>query len=96
MLYLELGRNGDALGRFGNDLEIQAEGLRSAMSKPAPFAEKKIAKDAAPENSHRSVLEVQSERMCRPPIDNPVRTEATFGCCVGRIGADRKGYAHLR
>ena len=29
-------------------------------------------------------------------IDNDARTEATFGCCVGRIGADRKGYAHLR
>ena len=29
-------------------------------------------------------------------IDNPALTEATFGCCVGRIGADRKGNAYLR
>jgi hypothetical protein len=29
-------------------------------------------------------------------IDNPALIEATFGCCVGRIGADRKGNAHLR
>jgi hypothetical protein len=27
---------------------------------------------------------------------NPAPTEATFGCCVGRIGADRNGNAHLR
>jgi hypothetical protein len=29
-------------------------------------------------------------------IDNPPLGEAKFGCCVGRIGADRKGNAHLR
>jgi hypothetical protein len=29
-------------------------------------------------------------------IDNPAPTEATSGCCVGRIGADRKSNAHLR
>jgi uncharacterized glyoxalase superfamily protein PhnB len=29
-------------------------------------------------------------------IDNPALIEATFQCCVGRIGADRKGNAHLR
>ena len=30
MLYLELGRNDDSLGPFGNELEIQDEGLRSS------------------------------------------------------------------
>jgi hypothetical protein len=29
-------------------------------------------------------------------IDNPALGEAKFGCCVGRIGAGRKGNAHLR
>jgi uncharacterized glyoxalase superfamily protein PhnB len=29
-------------------------------------------------------------------IDNPALTEATFECCVGRIGEDRKGNARLR
>jgi hypothetical protein len=29
-------------------------------------------------------------------IDNPALIEASFPCCVGRIGADRKGNAHLR
>jgi uncharacterized glyoxalase superfamily protein PhnB len=28
-------------------------------------------------------------------IDNPALIEATYRCCVGRIGADRKGNAHL-
>jgi hypothetical protein len=30
-----------ASARFGNYLEVQAEGLRSATSKPAPFGERK-------------------------------------------------------
>jgi len=31
-----------------------------------------------------------------PTLDNFEPAGATFGCCVGRIGRDRKGNAHLR
>ena len=37
------------------------QGFASATSKPAPFAEKKNAKDAAPENSMRDLSELWCE-----------------------------------
>lgn len=42
-----------ASARFENEVEVQGEG----SSKPASFAEKKTAKDAASENSGRGVID---------------------------------------
>jgi hypothetical protein len=38
---------------------------------------------------------VSIEKAAGEDIDNFALAEALFACCVGRIGADRKGYAHL-
>jgi len=57
----------EAATHKATEILAETEEFGSAASKPAPFAEKKNAKDAAPAKSMRGAIEVRVGRKAEPP-----------------------------